>query len=316
LRYGHEKEVIHNNGPYGPVDFTTVVTAQAHGSCAISYNVTGNEVQILVNGSPVSFPPGTDLVSQMGGSIQVTLSAEDLAVNADLWQALLWNFHIADQGQCDVLFTKDIDASGAHVAEPQNDAKPNHAEKAIIVCADSDGDTVGDNCGALDEHDNCKHVPNADQKDSDGDGIGDACETQSYHDVGTKACVVFGPAPANIGDGASYMWVICEIGNFSNHQEQVSVALDVDDPPAACTEAPQLILPGLSNFWMVAGEQKWVLYRVGYNCPTSTPGVYPLDISMCITHETVHADGGTEMGSLLDNNCWRAVRNLIVHQQP
>jgi len=37
-------------------------------------------------------------------------------------------------------------------------------------CGDSDGDGVPDN------RDNCRDVPNADQKDTDGDGKGDACD--------------------------------------------------------------------------------------------------------------------------------------------
>jgi len=314
--YGHEKEVIHNNGPYGPVDFTTVVKAQAYQTCAVSYNVTGNEQSIKVDGqiqSPLP-APGFDLKSAVGGSIEVKLSAQDLQVSVDFWQALLWNFHINDQTQCDVLFTKDI-TSEQHVLEPTEGGKPNHMEKTVIVCADTDGDTVADNCPTLHEKDNCKHVKNADQKDSDGDLIGDACDSQPKHDVGTKSCLVFGPAPANLGDTTGrYMWVICEVGNFSGHPEQVSIDLTVEAPPTGCTSSESLILPGFEQFWMPTAEQKWVLYRVKYVCTSATPGVYPLDISMCIKHDTVHpTPGGAELGSFLLNNCWNGVRNLIVH---
>jgi hypothetical protein len=319
-RYGHEKEVIHNNGPYSPVDVTTDVTAQAHGSCAVSYNVMGSESEILVDGvDKTQSPPGTDLKSANGGSISVQLFAEDLEVSVDLWQALLWNFHIADQGQCDVWFTKEITGGPPpHIIEPEG-GKPNIAHKGVIVCADTDGDTVADNCGAVNEHDNCKHVKNADQKNSDGDLLGDACDPEPKHDVGTKSCLVFGPAPVNLSltdTTGRYMWVICEVGNFSGHTEKVSIDLTVEAPPTGCTSSESLILPGFDNFWMSTAEQKWVLYRVKYVCTSATPGVYPLDISMCIKHDTVHTGGGTELGLFLQNNCWNGVRNLIVHSQP
>jgi hypothetical protein len=313
-KYGHEKEVIHNNGPFGPVDIKTVVLADASAVCGISYNVMGSETQILVDGvDKTATAPGTDLKSADGGTIQVTLDAEDIAVSVDLWQALLWNFHIADQTDCTVHFHKDI-TSELHVLEPEDDAKLNHMEKTVIVCADTDGDTVADNCPTVGQEDNCKHDKNADQKDSDGDGEGDACDDQPKHDVGTKSCLVFGPAPANLGDTTGrYMWVICEVGNFSGHPEQVSINLTVEAPPTGCASSESLILPGFEQFWMPTAEQKWVLYRVKYVCLTATPGVYPLDISMCITHDTVHPDGGQELGAFLLNNCWNGVRNLIVH---
>jgi hypothetical protein len=205
--------------------------------------------------------------------------------------------------------------SEEHVQEPEPDDKPNSAAKTVIVCSDTDGDTVADNCPTLDEEDNCKHDPNPDQKDSDGDGMGDACDPEPYHDVGTKSCLVFGPAPVNLGDSTDrYMWVICEVGNFSNHDEEVSVELTVEDPPAHCGKLQSLILPGFDNFWMTSGEQKWVLWRVAFWCGTgATPGVYPLDIEACINHETEHAYGADEIGPYLDNNCWNGVRNLIVH---
>ena len=72
------------------------------------------------------------------------------------------------QGQCRVIFTKTADGSEYHVEEPEPDVKPNTMSKTLRVCSDTDGDTVADDCPALEEEDNCKYDENPDQADSDG----------------------------------------------------------------------------------------------------------------------------------------------------
>jgi hypothetical protein len=199
-----------------------------------------------------------------------------------------------------------------HVVEPQPDNKPNSAEKTVIVCADTDGDTVADNCPTLDEQDNCKHDKNADQKDSDGDGIGDVCDDTPVHDVTVKSLLIFGPAPVNLSDTAGhYMWAIGEIGNLVNHKETVSLSLTiVPSAIAGCTIATEQILPGRDPFYLLPLEQKWVLYRTRFEChDPAVPGIYPLNITLCIDHVTPGA--GDDLNHA--NDCQSRMKSLMVH---
>jgi hypothetical protein len=177
----------------------------------------------------------------------------------------------------------------------------------MTVCADSDLDGVPDDC--LGQHDNCPLVANPAQTDTDGDGLGDACDSQPTHDLEVKYCLKFGPAPVNLGDTqAKYMWTICEIGNRSNHTEDAQVELNVSDLPAGCSMTQQLILPGQDTFSMLAGEQKFVLWRNGFLCDTATPGAYALDVRACIDHTTPDGDDTSPT-----NNCHEQMRNIVVH---
>ena len=63
------------------------------------------------------------------------------------------------------------------------------------------------------------------------------------------------------------MWVIAEVGNNSNHAELVTVSMSIAEAvPAGCTRAIVMILPGQTQFVMAADEQKFIVWRVRYEC--------------------------------------------------
>jgi hypothetical protein len=144
-----------------------------------------------------------------------------------------------------------------------------------------------------------------------------------------KSLLVFGPAPLNLSDTTGrYMWAVGEIGMKDQlplicaHKEVVDLSLTiVPDGITGCLAdpfAPQLILPGRNPFYLLANEQKWVLYRTRFECHDSAaPGIYPLDIELCITHHTNPSytgdtANGAELGYKLLNNCQERTKSLLI----
>jgi hypothetical protein len=123
-------------------------------------------------------------------------------------------------GPCTLTTTATLTGGALHVSDVDG---AQTLVSTVTLCPDVDNDGVstgGPPCG----NDNCPTVPNSNQADTDLDGIGDACDDTPSHDDGVKYCLKFGPAPVNLSDnGGAYMWVLCEIGNFSGHDDSVVI---------------------------------------------------------------------------------------------
>jgi len=127
-----------------------------------------------------------------------------------------------------------------------------------------------------------------------------------------KSMVIFGPAPVNLSDTVGhYMWALGEIGNLRSHDETVTLTLTIDPSAiAGCTIETEQILPGRNPFTLIAMEQKWVLYRTRFEChDPAVPGIYPLDIALCIDH-VAHPDGGDDIN--LANDCQTRAKSLLL----
>jgi hypothetical protein len=189
--------------------------------------------------------------------------------------------HDGEENWCEIDYTVTKEIDTEHVEDTI--AGDLTMTATFVVARDTDGDGVYDN--ALGELDNCKLVPNPGQEDSNGNKTGDACDPD--HDVMEKYITVLGPAAVNLSDdNGRYMWVIGEMGNASDVVEQVQISITITPSsplPAGCEQDVQLILPGQASFLMLAGEQKFQVFRVRYECHSpATEQVLTLDIEKCI----------------------------------
>jgi len=192
--------------------------------------------------------------------------------------------HLGEPTWCELEYTVTKDCKDPHVYCNDSDVA------TLMVCGDTDGDTVADNgCGDLD---NCVLDPNPGQEDSDGDGSGDVCDPDPELEI--KMCLKFGPAPVNLSDSAgAYMWVICEIGNLETESIVASISFDtgidtdgdtdIDIPEVTgCAQVDQLVLPGQESFTLAPEEQKWVLYRKRIECHApAVEDIYEMVVTFC-----------------------------------
>src|SRR3990172_6551806 len=78
--------------------------------------------------------------------------------------------------------------------------------------------------------------------------------SSGFHDDGVKYCNNFGPGGINITDnGGVYMWVVCEIGNFSGHNDKVSLTIGMTGEPACVDVDEVLATPGQHQFSLLGG---------------------------------------------------------------
>jgi len=205
--------------------------------------------------------------------------------------------------------------------DTDTDPSNNTASDIGTLCLDDDDDGVDDGGAPCNGPDNCPDDFNPGQEDADGDGIGDICDDTPDHDVGVKYCTLVGPAAVNISDdNGRYMWVLCEIGNFSDHIELVTISLAVTGPvPAGCSRTQALILPGQDQFVMGTltepTEQKFVVYRVRYECHSVTPQTLAQTATLSITHDDIDGPSGPHSGNdtNLSNQSFSVGKTIIIN---
>jgi hypothetical protein len=327
----HSKEKLHNNGPFGPVATTVSIVATPLPGCNVSYEVSGNESAILINAVPVGAVNPGDIVGPVSNPNVLTVKMPaNLPVSVDVWLTEKFGLGVDNHTtkQCIVNLDKNALAGDPHIS----DANGASAHRDFTVCLDTDEDGVADACAQNGEQDNCTDDPNPGQLDSDGDGLGDACDNTRAHDLVIKYCIKVGPAPVNLSDNQGhYLWTLCEIGNFSDHDEAVTVSLTLETAPTGCSVVTTRLLPGqatilLDGQWIdndgdtrinedgfpadgldqdgdsladedpPDGEQKIILFRTRFECHSPAQAqLWTMSLSMCVDHGN-HAVGADDDG--------------------
>jgi hypothetical protein len=154
--------VLHNNGPWTPVDIAIDSDATAPTGCTI----VAKNVPSSISAVPVSIDQVVDEV---------------------------WTIKCTETGLKTFGFDNSIDVATPYVSDPNQANNSSHTMRSVrddASCeADYDGDGLCDasdlcpanpDCdgdGVSDGSDNCPTVKNPTQANFDGDGIGDACDT-------------------------------------------------------------------------------------------------------------------------------------------
>jgi len=129
--------------------------------------------------------------------------------------------------------------------------------------------------------------------DTDGDTVPDSDDATPDHDIALTIMLITGPAAIELSNTtATYMWVTADLVNLRNHDEAVTVALEIAGVPDGCDVTIALIVPGQSTFILAAFDAKTIVLRAGFECHSpAQPGTPRIDVRLCANHNVVPGDG-------------------------
>jgi hypothetical protein len=233
------EKVLHNNGPWEPVDIAIDSTATAPTGCTVV---------------PKDVPD----------------SVSDVPVSVDQVVTEVWTIKCTSTGLKTFGFDNSIEVATLYVSDPN--PTNNSSYKLLSVRDDLDSGADNDGDGVPNGVDNCAMGYNPGQTDADGDGVGDACDTgDSDADVFSDAVEVYvgtDPADACPDDLTDDAWPL-----DNNRSGDLSVTGDVFNYVGRIGATPS----SPNNWWQrldlnksgdisVTGDVFMYVGRIGQKC--------------------------------------------------
>ena len=139
------------------------------------------------------------------------------------------------------------------------------------------------------------------------------------HDVGLEGCSVEGSAVVNLSDTVgAYIYVACQAVNLGDHDDHVRITsgsdLIISTVPAGCVASSGLVIPGQSEFVLLAGRRKQLIYRIRLECHApAVPSILALTVTVAIDH-VVQSDGLDDGNAA--NDSATLTKNVLISAVP
>ena len=149
--------------------------------------------------------------------------------------------------------------------------------------------------------------------DTDGDTVPDSNDATPDHDIAITDMLTTSPAAIELSNTTgTHMFVTANVVNLRDHDETVTIALEIAGVPDGCDVTIALIVPGQSTLMLTAFDLKSIVLRARFECHApAQPGTPRIDVRLCADHNVVPGDGNETFEQQQNNISETAITLLI-----
>ena len=149
--------------------------------------------------------------------------------------------------------------------------------------------------------------------DTDGDTIPDSGDATPDHDISIANMSISGPPAIELSNTiGSHMWVTADLLNLRDHDDTVTIALEIAGVPDGCDVTIALIASGPSTFNLPAFGSKTIVLQIRFECHSPAQPETPLiDVRLCADHNVVPGDGDETFEQQQNNISENSITLLI-----